>query len=48
MDREHVHLALDDDFTPAMRRAATASRRIRRALAETDATWEPHDWSDFD
>jgi hypothetical protein len=46
---EHrVRLALDDGFSDGMRRAADAAGSLRRSLAWLDATWEPHDWSEFD
>lgn len=46
--REPVRLVLTDDFTGRIQAAAAAVTDLHRRLARLDATWEPHDWSDFD
>lgn len=50
--REPVRIALDDNFVSElrdmMRRTSAASGQLSGALAIAAATWEPHDWRDFD
>lgn len=36
-----------DSFTGRIQRAAAAASSLNRELALRDATWEPHDWSDW-
>lgn len=35
-------------LSESIRRSAEAAGSLQNALAMLDATWEPHDWSDFD
>lgn len=46
--REPVRLAFEDNFAEGMRYAAEAAGALGRRLALDAATWEPHDWSDFE
>lgn len=45
---ERVILEFGDGFAEGMKRAAAASKALNMALELPAATWEPHDWSDFD
>jgi hypothetical protein len=42
-----VNLALTDRFTGRLALAAQAARDLHASWVLRDATWEPHDWSDF-
>lgn len=44
---EPVRIDLTESFSAGMARASKAAHAITRSLAAMDATWEPHDWSDF-
>lgn len=48
--RERAHLAFGDDdgFAKGMARAAASAHLLAAELAKFDATWEPHDWTEFD
>lgn len=46
--REPVLLMGSDHFTGRLQMAASAATDLSRRLARLDATWEPHDWSEFD
>lgn len=45
---ERVVLAFPEGFSDGLRRAAAASKALTMALELPAATWEPHDWTDFD
>lgn len=46
---ERVRLSFDDGgFSADMRRIAEASKALTMALELPAATWEPHDWREFD
>ena len=49
---EHVRLTFDGDgFTGRLAQLAKAAAELDRALNRSTlaaATWEPHDWTDFD
>lgn len=49
-ERERVHIEVPDTATFAglMGRAQEAAKLLNRTLTMADATWEPHDWRDFD
>lgn len=47
--REPVRLSFDpNSFTGRMRLAAEAADSLNRTLQRNAATWEPHDWSEWD
>lgn len=50
--RERVELEISDeavaDLRQRMNRAVAASKALTMALELPAATWEPHDWRDFD
>lgn len=46
--KEKVSLVLDVDIADAMARAAAAGIELNRLTAIRAATWEPHDWSDWE
>jgi hypothetical protein len=45
--QRRLRLTFKDNFAVGMRAAADAAGVPNRNLALLDATWEPHDWSDF-
>lgn len=49
--RERVQLECSDEFVAALvadiRRAKESTGLLRANLARLDATWEPHDWSEW-
>lgn len=45
--RENVRLVLNDSFTGRLAAAAAAAERAFDDITLAQATWEPHDWSDF-
>jgi hypothetical protein len=43
-----VTLAFDDEsFTGRLRLMVDAAKVLGAELAKAEATWEPHDWSEF-
>lgn len=47
--REEIEMAFDPiGFASGMAHARDAAHLLAVALGRADATWEPHDWSDFD
>lgn len=47
--RVPVHLRFDvDAFTARMHRLREAAAKLGQQMTLQQATWEPHDWSDFD
>lgn len=47
--RERVVLSMgdEDSLSGRMRAAALAAEQVNREWALRDATWEPHDWREF-
>lgn len=45
--REPVRLELADNFSAPLRRIAEAARTWSNDLARDQATWEPHDWTEW-
>lgn len=45
--RERIILDISDNFTGRMAAANAAAHRVYCDLALMTATWEPHDWDDF-
>lgn len=43
-----VRLVLNDNFTANLTRAAEVVRQMTHEWALRDATWEPHNWSDWE
>ena len=35
------------EFVLSMKRTREAAKILARRMAQMEATWEPHDWSDF-
>jgi hypothetical protein len=46
---EEIEMAFDPiGFASGMRRTQRVAESLTAVLARAEATWEPHDWSDFD
>lgn len=43
-----ARLDLSDNFTGPLLRAKEAAHELNRILERDAATWEPHDWSEWD
>jgi hypothetical protein len=43
-----VVLSLDDNFATDMKRMADVAADFNRLLSLRSATWEPHDWSEWE
>ncbi len=46
--RERVVLSLSDKFGTDMAAIRVAARALGHNLTLREATWEPHDWSDWE
>lgn len=44
---EPVRLVLDDNFTDGMQRAREAALSMHAEHVLRQATWEPHDWTEW-
>lgn len=44
----NVSLVLNDNFTSGLRLAADAAAALHQRMTRDAATWEPHDWSEWD
>jgi hypothetical protein len=46
--RQPVRLVLSDNFSGRMRAASEAAAAMNAQIQMRAATWEPHDWSDWE